>query len=148
MNRVFTVLLIFPLSFTFCFGQASQKEIINTSTYSSSLALRNGGYSFLDISFTRFQVQGVVRLLNDKIQFAPDTVFKSTSKRKVFRYNHLMCPISILYSDIEQIKYGLYFANFFPIRVPTIITKDKLKYRFSVKKSKTFINDLKLKQSK
>lgn len=148
MKRVFTVLLILSISFTFCFGQASQKEMINTSTYSSSLVLRNGGYSFLDISFTRFQVLGVVQLLNDKIHFAPDTVFTSTAKRKVFRYNHLICSITIPYTDIKQIKYGLYFANFFPIRVPTVITKDKLKYRFSVKKSKVFINDLKLKQSK
>ena len=58
-----------------------------------------------------------------------------------------MSPFSIFYSDFKQVKYGLYFADFLPIRVPTIITNDGTKYRFSVKKAKAFINEMKLKKA-
>ncbi len=129
-----------------CLGCVSygQNEVANQNpiSYPATLVIRNGGYSFLDISFSRFQVPGLLTVYENKVEFIPDSVFTSSSKRKIFRYNRIIRPFSITYTSIDQVKYGLYVANFIPVRVPTILTLDGNKYRFSVKRPRSLISDL------
>ncbi len=130
-------ILLLALSIS-AYSQSASIEKSDTVNYKAYLVLRNGGYRFLDLSFTRLHVLGSISLDNNGLKFTPDSVFKSTSHTKVFRFNHLVKEISIPYSNIMEIKLSVFYEALFPVKWPVIITKNGVKYRLYIDRYKTF----------
>ena len=124
------------------FGQSSNLNKQDSVESKAFFFLRNGGYTFLDVSFNPLWVVGVMKIEENGVLFTPDSVFEKSAYKKVFRFNHLIKSIFIPYSKIKKCKQALYITAFMPVSHATFILKDGTRYRFSVN-SKSFYKKLK-----